>query len=708
MFGPVHAYVAPVTAGVKSAMVAPSQYGPPLLAVGVAGIALTTTFVVPAAEVQPFTVIVTEYVPASAIVALARVGFCCAEMKPFGPLHEYVAPETNAVESEIVAPSQYGPSLLAAGVAGVAFTMTLVVPAAEVQPFTVTVTEYVPASAVVALARVGFCCAEIKPFGPVHEYVAPVTNAVESEIVVPSQYGPPLLALGVAGIELTTTFVVPAAEVQPFTVMVTEYVPPSAIVAFARVGFCCAEMKPFGPVHAYVAPETNAVESEIVAPSQYGPPFEAAGVAGIALTTTLVVPATEVQPLTVIVTEYVPASAIVALERVGFCCAEMKPFGPAHEYVAPLTNAVESEIVAPSQYGPPFDAAGVAGIALTTTLVVPAAEVQPFTVIVTEYVPASAVVAFARVGFCCAEMKPFGPLHEYVAPETNAVDSEIVAPAQYGPPFDAVGVAGVALTTTSVVPAAEGQPSTVIVTEYVPASAVVALGRVGFWSVEVKPFGPLHAYVAPLTVGVESEIVAPAQYGPPFDAVGVAGDGLTTTSVVPAAELQPFTVTITEYVPASASAAFGRAGFWSVEVKPFGPLHAYVAPVTAGVKSAMVAPSQYGPPLVAVGVAGMALTTTLVVPAAEVQPLTVIVTEYVPLSAVVALAFVGFCCAEMKPFGPLHEYVAPETNAVESEIVAPSQYGPSLPAAGVAGVGLTTTLVVPAAEVQPLTVMVTE
>ena len=41
----------------------------------------------------------------------------------------------------------------------------------------------------------------------------------------------------------------------------------------------------------------------------------------------------------------------------------------------------------------------------------------------------------------------------------------------------------------------------------------------------------------------------------------------------------------------------------------------------------MVAPAQYGPPLLAVGVAGVALTTTLVVPAAEVQALTVTVTE---------------------------------------------------------------------------------
>jgi hypothetical protein len=50
-------------------------------------VALTTTLVEPAAEAQPLTVMVTEYVPASAVVALARVGFCCDEVKPFGPVH---------------------------------------------------------------------------------------------------------------------------------------------------------------------------------------------------------------------------------------------------------------------------------------------------------------------------------------------------------------------------------------------------------------------------------------------------------------------------------------------------------------------------------------------------------------------------------------------------------------------------------------------
>jgi len=51
----------------------------------------------------------------------------------------------------------------------------------------------------------------------------------------------------------------------------------------------------------------------------------------------------------------------------------------------------------------------------------------------------------------------------------------------------------------------------------------------------VKPFGPVHEYVAPATAGVLSEIVPPVQYGPVLDAVGVAGAALTTTFVLAAA-----------------------------------------------------------------------------------------------------------------------------------------------------------------------------
>ena len=56
--------------------------------IGVAGFALTVTFAVPAADVQPFTVTVTEYSPPIAVEALEIVGFWRLEVKPFGPFHE--------------------------------------------------------------------------------------------------------------------------------------------------------------------------------------------------------------------------------------------------------------------------------------------------------------------------------------------------------------------------------------------------------------------------------------------------------------------------------------------------------------------------------------------------------------------------------------------------------------------------------------------
>src|SRR2546423_1778044 len=83
--------------------------------------------------------------------------------------------------------------------------------------------------------------------------------------------GPPAEMVGVAGAANTLTFVVTGSEVQPLAVTVSEYVPASATLAFARVGFCSEEVKPFGPVHAYVAPLMNDAKSEIVEPSQYGP-----------------------------------------------------------------------------------------------------------------------------------------------------------------------------------------------------------------------------------------------------------------------------------------------------------------------------------------------------------------------------------------------------------------------------------------------------
>ena len=77
-----------------------------------------------------------------------------------------------------------------------------------------------PAIAADALAIVGFCNALVKLLGPVQAYVAPVTAGVERLMVAPA-HAAGLVAVGVAGIGLTTKFVVPAALVHPFTVTVT-------------------------------------------------------------------------------------------------------------------------------------------------------------------------------------------------------------------------------------------------------------------------------------------------------------------------------------------------------------------------------------------------------------------------------------------------------------------------------------------------------
>jgi hypothetical protein len=133
----------------------------------------------------------------------------------------------------------------------------------------------------------------------------------------------------------------------------------------------------------------------------------------------------------------------------------------------------------------------------------------------------------------------------------------------------------------------------------------------------------LLAHVPPV-VGV-SVIEVP----PHIDDTGAltAGSAFTVTFVVPAALVHPFVVTVTEYAPALPAATDGMLGFWTDEVNPPGPVHEYVAPATLGVVRFNEAPTQRGPLLAAVGVAGLAFTTTVVVPAALVHPFTVIVTE---------------------------------------------------------------------------------
>ena len=118
------------------------------------------------------------------------------------------------------------------------------------------------------------------------------------------------------GLTCTTTGTVPAALVQPPAVTVTLYVPAIATVEPVMVGFWLVLLKELGPLHAYVAPETAAVDRLMSLPAQTGL-LLGAGVAGVVFTTTVAVPATDVQPPTVTVMLYVPAMAVVALVLFG-------------------------------------------------------------------------------------------------------------------------------------------------------------------------------------------------------------------------------------------------------------------------------------------------------------------------------------------------------------------------------------------------------
>ena len=83
------------------------------------------------------------------------------------------------------------------------------------------------------------------------------------------------------------------------------------------------------------------------------------------------------------------------------------------------------------------------------------------------------------------------------------------------------------------------------------------------------------------------------------------------------------------------------------------------------------------------------------------HPLTVAFTEYVPEPAVVTAAMVGFCEAEVKLLGPVHEYVAPPIAEAVSDNVFPEQTAELLPAMGAEGSGVITTAVVPTGPVHP-------
>ncbi len=106
---------------------------------------------------------------------------------------------------------------------------------------------------------------------------------------------------------------------------------------------------------------------------------------------------------------------------------------------------------------------------------------------------------------------------------------------------------------------------------------------------------------------------------------------------------------------------------------------------------------------------GRAFTTTLTVPAGELQPATVATTLYVPLINTVLLALTGFCKLELNDAGPLQLYVAPLIVLAVNFMVSPLHTGLLLLAVGADGLlgSLNTTFDGLPVELQPVLLTVT-
>jgi hypothetical protein len=169
----------------------------------------------------------------------------------------------------------------------------------------------------------------------------------------------------------------------------------------------------------------------------------------------------------------------------------------------------------------------------------------------------------------------------------------------------------------------------------------VDAGRVGSSKADTNAGGPVQEYVAPATVFDVRFIVAPEHTGELLPAVGAAGIGFTTTTIVPAGPAQPTTVAVTLYVPDANTVAPTIDGFCNAELKLFGPVQEYVAPAIKLAVKFKVLPSQIGPLLPAVGAIGVGFTTTRVVAGELEQPLFA-TTVYVPDASNVVLAMNGF------------------------------------------------------------------
>ena len=309
------------------------------------------------------------------------------------------------------------------------------------------------------------------------------------------------------------------------------------------------------------------------------------GVLGMLLGAEVPLPAKLVQPLTVLVTVYVPALVTVMLGVVSKVLHNKVP-------VAVVDNVEEPQLSTTVT-------TGVLGMLLGAEVPLPAKLVQPLTVLVTVYVPALVTVMLGVVSKVLHNKVPVAVVDNVEEPQLSTTVT--------------TGVLGMLLGAEVPLPAKLVQPLTVLVTVYVPALVTVMLGVVS---------KVLHNKVP---VAVVDNVEEP-QLSTTVT-TGVLGMLLGAEVPLPAKLVQPLTVLVTVYVPALVTVMLGVVSK---------VLHNKVpVAVVDNVEEPQLSTT------VTTGVLGMLLGAEVPLPAKLVQPLTVLVTVYVPALVTVMLGVVS-------------------------------------------------------------------
>ena len=375
---------------------------------GVAGIVFGAAVPVPTGLVQPFTVVDTEYTPAVPTVIEDVVA----------PVFHSSAPVATVDKIEVLLQLS---TTVTTGATGVVFGAAVPLPAGLVQPFTVVVTVYGPAVPTV-----------------IEDVIAPVLHssvpaAAVDKVDVLLQLST-TVTTGAAGVVFGAAVPLPAGLVQPFTVVVTVYGPAVPTVIEDVIA----------PVLHSSVPAAAVDKVDVLLQLST---TVTTGAAGFVFGAAVPLPAGLVHPFTVVVTVYGPAVPTVIEDVVAPVLHSSVPAAAVDkvDVLLQLSTTVTT---------------GAAGVVFGAAVPLPAALVQPFTVVVTVYGPAVPTVIEAVAA---------PVLHSSVpAAAVDKVDVLLQLSTTV-----TTGAAGVVFGAAVPLPAGLVQPFTVVVTVYGPAVPTV-------------------------------------------------------------------------------------------------------------------------------------------------------------------------------------------------------------------------------------------